>query len=419
MPSFEQRVTELGIVGPTIKNTLNYKGVYLQMSHKHNHQPPCNEPAFRLCRFYNSPREGKVLKKVLEKKLQNQGHIFCHKKDGASLILENLNDMNEHAANEFIKIKTQFVKDVDRVNMEYKLSHKLRSKLGPENGREKAISLQDEYIKDYNQRGWVKYMRKELNINPDIQIIPNMHYEAETQTEVLHQKKMESASSNNNTSDNGNKIDQVEENDDNDDDDVDESEIDNFLSTSNVPDYPSDLKTPKQNFAAISYIVSDDDNLNTLVFIHGVYEDEQTARADVEGILTDKLMPLPVNVVAMYEWIYPVRMNWNNNKLSKGASHLQESWANTHGDITKDQMDKYNATMKNRDIKAEAQKRKEMDEEVKIQLCDRLSITPEELDSIFDDKKIGGTNAVLKLATIEDEKERLNKVNSLLKMIAV
>ena len=122
--------------------------------------------------------------------------------------------------------------------------------------------------------------------------------------------------------------------------------------------YPNNAWWARPKFAAISTIVDYTNDMEVLVFIHAVYADEESAKSHVSDELNDALHPLPVDVVNMHEWIYPVRMLWNNCRLSTRVSGLDETGSNL--ELKEAQEERGDATKHNRQLEREAQKTKQM-----------------------------------------------------------
>jgi hypothetical protein len=116
----------------------------------------------------------------------------------------------------------------------------------------------------------------------------------------------------------------------------------------------------------------------------------------------------------MYEWIYPVRMQWNNSHLSSRVTGLEETWAND--ELKETQEDRSSAVMRNRDLKQAVAKKKEMKESVQKEICERLWLTPEQLLAIVDDKSLGA-QPIMDLCKIDDTDERRLGVDMILAKI--
>ena len=259
-----------------------------------------------------------------------------------------------------------------------------------EGRQNEAKARQDAYIKDYQNKGWVKFMREMYSIRKDVEIIPGSHTEAEEQSQRLNEAE---------------KVVAVED---------DESDDETEGKDEDFPPFPEASKRPAQKFAAISFIIDDSDDMEVLLFIHAVFGTEQEAKTFTVDQLNDMVYPLPVEVVNMYDWIYPVRMVWENNATSKRVEGLTETCAEILLQETQEQ--RREAVEHNRRIKEEATKKKEMHQGVQEELCKRLQISDEQFKAILNKPSLG-TDAIISVCKIEDEGRRSTKVQELLSQI--
>ncbi|NDD64289.1 MAG: hypothetical protein EBZ36_09970 [Acidobacteria bacterium] len=181
------------------------------------------------------------------------------------------------------------------------------------------------------------------------------------------------------------------------------------------PPFPENARQSGQRFAAVSYILDESDEMEMLLYIHAVFSSEKMAKACVVDELNDKLYPLPVDVVDMYQWIYPLRMTWENNSLSSRVDGLEETCAETM--LQDSQAKRREAAEHNRTLKEEARKKKKMDAEVQRQLCERLGISAREFTDIIENEEMG-TTSIIQLCKIEDDAERMAGVRALLDRMA-
>ena len=122
--------------------------------------------------------------------------------------------------------------------------------------QEQAKVLQDQFIKEYQDLGWVKHMRSVHNIREDVEIVPGMR-EAEEQSKRLNERDSAAC-----TAPGAKEAAAAEQESDGDDS---AGEDDDF------PPFPKALKKKGQRYASISYILDKSDDMECLFFIHGIF----------------------------------------------------------------------------------------------------------------------------------------------------
>ena len=377
---------DLGVLSATYGGASEYFGAFIQIAHK-GQEPSCNEPAFRIARFVESRKEMTKVQRKLEQELRGTGNILLQLRNSPTLICLDLERQvsAEYVLPKMHDMKKNFLEYVRFVDQDFVANRKDRM----EGRQEDAKARQDEYIGAYQKKGWVKYMREMYNIRDDIEIVPGMHTEAEEQSRKLNEVE---------------KV-VVEEDADADAGEEADEKDDDF------PPFPEAAKRPAQKFAAISFLIDDDDSMEVLLFIHAVFGTAEEAKSFVVDTLNDMVYPLPVEVVNMYDWIYPVRMTWENNATSRRVDGLEETCAELLLQETQGQ--RREAVEHNRRIKDEATKKKEMHADVQKQLCERLSISDEQFTAILNNPKLG-TEAIISVCKIEDASTRNEKVQEVL-----
>jgi len=317
-----------------------------------------------LLRFANNKAELSGVADLLASKLQ--GNILFQAHNQTTLICT---DLERQTSQEYVVTKTKELKDaylkyVHFLDTDFAENRRVRR----EGQQDEARARQLEYLAAYNQKGWVQYMRARQNIHPDVQIVPGMHAEAETQSQVLHQT-------------------------------APCEEEQPLYDTA----YPDAARKKGQRYAAVSMLLDDTQDMEVLLFVHAVYGDVTEAKEHVESELSELLHPLPIDVVDMYEWIFPVRMQWENNHLSQRVAGLDETWNNV--ELGKAQQERLEAAKKNRNIKRDVLKKKEMDAGVQAQIAEHLGVTGDDLMRILD-KPEYGAEAVIKWVQMDNEDER-------------
>lgn len=422
-------VEELGKVGSSFHGGMRFYGVLIQIGHV-GQSPSCSEPCFRILRFTESKKDMIRAKKELEAKLGNTGNILHHMRDEFTLICTDLTRQVDpsYVWPKATQLKSEFLEHIRYIDEDF-VSNRRARRTG---NQEEAKAKYTEYVKRFNKTGWVKYMRKVHGIRDDVDVVPGMHTEAETQSSELNRRDAKAAkkaaasvaaaaavddaddvAANVAAADvDGGDADDAADDDDDDDDSADAGAD---VGADGPPPFPENARKSSQRFAAVSYILDDSDDMEMLLYIHAVFNSEKTAKACVLDELNDKLYPLPVDVVDMYQWIYPIRMTWENNSLSSRVDGLEETCAETL--LQDSQAKRREAAEHNRALKEEARKKKKMDAEVQKQLCERLGISAREFTAIIENEDMG-TTSIIQLCKIEDDVERMAGVRALLDRMA-
>lgn len=361
----------LGVLKESFSLSCQFHGVFLQIAHR-GQVPTSDEPAFRLLRFVDKKADMPAALRLLESKLAGSGNILFHTRNQPTLICENLDRQTsaDYVLPKIQQIQDDYLQYIRFLDEDFAENRRIRR----EGLQEEARERQAKYITQYNQKGWIKFMRARQNIHPDVTVVPGMHSEAETQS-----ARLSSAAA--------------------------PPEEDNPTSTESAEEsqYPDAARKKGQRYAAVSMLVDDTDSMEVLLFVHGVYGDLQAAKDHVESELTEMLHPLPIDVVDMYEWIFPVRMQWENNHLSQRVTDLQESWNNM--ELGNAQTERSDAVKRNRKLKQDILKKKDMDASVQAQIAEHLGITGVQLLQILDQPEYGA-EAVIRWVQIDQESER-------------
>jgi hypothetical protein len=380
-------MSSLGVILDSFSPVCKFYGVLLQIAHR-GQCPISKEPAFRILRFVNSKAEANAAIKALQEKVE--GNILLQLHNGQTLICT---DLDRQTSADYILSKTASAKQ------EYLQYVKFLDEDFAENRRARREGLQDEararhkaYMEAYNQKGWVKFMRAEKQIAEDIDIVPGMHAEAEELNKRRAAAAVVAAAP---------ALAEEEEEEENKDCDF-------------VDDDSTQIRKKGQRYAAVSTIIDDSADMEVLLFVHAVYSDLKSAKEHVESELNDILHPLAIDVVDMYEWVYPVRMQWENNHLSKQITDLEETWHNE--ELGNTQMERSEAAKKNRKLKQDILKKKEMDASVQQQVAEHLGITGDQLMIIMDAPDFGA-KAVIAWAQINNSEERSQKVQAALETL--
>lgn len=388
-PRPSRSAESLGMLETTYGGPSEFFGAFIQIGHE-GQQPTSKEPAFRILRFVESKKDVAKVQRKLQAELEGTGNILLQLRNAPTLICKNLDRQvsAEHVLPKIEQMKTDFLAHIRSMDEDFVSNRRDRM----EGNQEAAKARQDAYIANYQTKGWVQFMRSEYKIREDVEIVPGMHTEAEEQSKQLNQRDgiaPEAAA-------------------------ADEAESDGE-EESEFPSVPEALKKRSQRYAAISFLLDDTADMECLLFIHAVYGSEEEAKAHVNDTLNDMLYPLPVEVVDMCEWCFPIRMTWENNASSNRVEGLEETCAEVQ--LQETQQQRLEALKHNRRIKDETRKKKEMDAEVQKQICERLHVTDEQFTSILDHKEYG-TNEIIRICKIEDEPARLEEITKVLAQIA-
>ena len=396
---------ELGVLESTFGGPSEFYGAFIQIAHT-GQQPVCKEPAFRILRVVHSKKEASKAQRKLQQELAGTGNILLQLRNAPTLICKDLDHQvdAEYVLPTVHKLKADFLAHIRGMDEDFVANRRDRM----EGKQAEAKARQDLYIANYQTKGWVQFMRQEYNIRADVDIVPGMHTEAEDQSRQLNERDAKAATAAQAepapaAGGDAAAADLEPEGDDTDGD------FDEF------PPVPEPLKNRTQRFAAISFLLCDTDKMECLLFIHGVFGSEDEAKDYTVNTLNDMVYPLPVEVVDMYEWCYPIRMTWENNASSKRVVGLDETCAELL--LQESQQQRLEALRHNQNIKEETRKKKEMHQEVQKQICERLQLDDAQFTSILEHPDLG-TNEIIRICKIEDEAERHGEVAEALARVA-
>jgi hypothetical protein len=176
---------------------------------------------------------------------------------------------------------------------------------------------------------------------------------------------------------------------------------------SSTPLYPEQARTKGQCFAAVSYVIEDGPDMETLVWVHGFFSNMEAAREAVTGEMSTQLYPLAIHVVNMYEWVMPVAMSWNASSSSSRVIGLEESWA---GDarLGANRATAKAAAKEKEKLVLQARERRKLSHEAKVTFMNMLDITEDELMLILDTPKYDSDALVAACRTQNIEERRAN-----------
>ena len=398
-------IDSLGVIGETFGTGRDFEGVLIQIGHV-GQEPPCPEPCFRILRFTRTERMN-TDKKQLHKQLLNSGNILYQIKDRTTLVCKDLDRQVDakYVLPKIYQLKKEYKDFIDFTDEDFAQNRKNR-RTGEQDS---AAQRYKDYVARYNQKGWIQYMKKVHKIHPSVEIIPGMHNEAFSQSKNI--KKQEAAAQEEKLEDTTKfTLEEIDEEgkvlvkEETEKDGVSETEDVSETEEGEERPYPSQARKSGQRYASISFILDDTPDMEALIFIHAFYSSAEAGSDHIQSELDNLLHPLQVHLVDMYEWIYPVRMLWNDSAMSKEVLDVDETWSNLLlGDTQKDRL---SAVKHNRNLKKESQKKKVMDKEAEKQICERLCVTTEELMAILDDPTMGA-QPVINACKHEVEADRM------------
>jgi len=455
--NIDSELAQYGAVPEMFEMSFQWHSVLVQLSHE-KLRPTCDEPAFRVLRFCKDAKEAAAAAKLLSRLLDGRGDIYEMRRNCRTLICRTPDRQSDPA---YQQAKSTVMLDTFRtyrrsVDKDFADGRYERRRDMDSAARER----QAEFTRAYNEKGWIKYMRRINRIDPSIDIMPNNHVEAEKQTEALHQKRMEAearaaeagaeagAGANTDELDEPDEPDEPDELDEPDEpDELDEPEqadaelseqpdvveedeateqsiadmSDEMLMDSlQQPDeYPPRAKAQGQTVMAVSFIIEDGPDMEVILWIHGYFDSAESARELVHGELTDALDPLEIYVVDMYTWVYPVRMMWNNTTTSKRVVGLSETWGGAHGaDVAQTQGERAKAIAENKRLRNEVTRKKKLQEDSKTEILRQLNINEKQLLSILGFPDFGA-GEVVRLFRIQQDDDRAEAVRRTLRHVAI
>jgi hypothetical protein len=451
------RFEKLGQVSDVYSPHRNFTHVLLQVAHQEQ-QVRSVAPAFRIVRFAKNERTRRLATRLIEGKTGIK--VGALQRNGFALICRRKEDQAEptasHTQDKIRQISNHFIEESWLSDMEFMASRYYRSVQG-DTGL--ARKMQDAFIRNYNTRSWVQYMRRRHKVHEDVTVVPGAHREAETQSQQLRakarkEKKKAEIVARRHTDQPTDKeaepeCDKTEPEDDIltdaqldamaeeellkelDAEDTRDTSPDKDEETGTTDDdmqmtverigqnamkeLPPDLLHNDQKFATISFLMERGPDMECLVMVHGMYRTLEEAENHLPTVDRD-LSPMQVHVVELGQWIFPLDMLWENSHLSDRVEGLKESSADPRVKINQD--GRADAVKSTRKLRGDITRRKEMDERVREQLCERMGMTDEQLMAILDDAQLG-TDAVISVCKIENDEQRLEEAQRILNQVGV
>lgn len=173
-----------------------------------------------------------------------------------------------------------------------------------------AKQLMDEHVKVYNGYGWVKFMKEKVGFTEEDVLEPGVRCEAPPDEDVTEE--------------------------------FEEDGIDLHV----IPDR---VVVAGQKHVALSVLMSNDDSMETVVYLHDVISEIPISDEATRGAFEQKMnniamfsTPMPIDVVDVGVWNMPVRCLWTNEPLeqSYGNSELNDFQQQRITDARKRDMEK-------------------------------------------------------------------------------
>ena len=328
-------------------------GGFYQVAHRHGTSPVSPDPAFRLLRFIQQPSSYDKGKAFLTNKMGTDHGDIIFATHGTPLLIRDGGPQIDDPIRTSQIIKAHCDACVLREN-----EFQERRRLMLDEQRDAANALEDEARARHNARGWVKYCKTVYNV--DDEVLEG----AEIERPVIEDEFEEPA-----------------------------------------PDValPSGVVSSREAWAAVSWIVSDDDTMDTVLYVHAVYADDDEEIVDkVKNIFTDQL---PVDVIKVGEWIRPVHYLWHNTPTER-------TWGD---DAINEFQDGRRAYKRETRVKQrEMQRNQAMRESTVLRLCEASGLSRDEVDVITKGQE--GMNALHHAIGLSDSvcrEEELERVREI------
>ena len=240
-----------------------YHGFFYQAAHRHGTNPTSPDPAFRLLRFIlHDKTYDKALEFIQSKMDKEQGDVLFVTRGVPILIRDHESPLEGY------KERIKEIEDAHRADIiERENEFHKRRQLMLNGQRDEANAVETKQRERHNAKGWIKYCKEVYNV--DQEVIEG----AEIERPVM--------------------------------DDEFEEHIEQ-----QPPSLPAGVLSKRDMWAAVSWIVANDDTMDTVLYVHDVFTDDDDDIEDkVKYIHTDQL---PVDVIKIGEWIRPVHCMWYN-----------------------------------------------------------------------------------------------------------
>lgn len=347
-----------------------YSTSLLQIAHKQQ-SPTCNEPAFRILGMARNAREHAAFVARAQEQLQGRGNIFAHSEGSATLLCKSMERQVDatYVTPRLAELQQQQLDFKHKLDDEYETSRQAKK----DGNIETAQLLADEMVAEHNERGWVKMMRDRTGIKPDAMVLPGQHQVTEQDREQLFSGSTPLT----------------------------------FKGDPGEAALPDGLRVKQQQFAAISFVVSDDEDMEVALWIYGVFETLEAAKQAAQHHIAPQTPVMSVHVVDVGEWIYPVQMLWVDPETAEGtavATNFERVFTDPQIQrINDDRRRQYKQSLEQMHEIKNKQSRP-IDPGARDELSVRLGITVEQFDALA--ASDGGSDTIVRLASIDGVTKR-------------
>jgi hypothetical protein len=284
-----------------------FYGAFVQVAHQENN-PKSEEPMYRVLRLIHHADTYEKALSFIKKRMPNHGNILFVKYGEPLLIAQSVEKQIDPSYSEkrVVDIENEWM--TEHTNKQNRIRKHME--LRRSENHAKAIAMREEFTKKYNNYGWVKYMKGKVGYTELDLLEPGARCEAPPN-----------------------------------EDDVAEFE-EEAVDLHTLPDR---ILTVEQKHIAVSVLMSNDDTMEAVLYIHDVYSDLNIVDEDSRKSFEKKMhslsllcSPMNIDVVDVGVWNMPVRSLWTNEPLdqSYGDSELNDLQRQRVKDATKQDMEK-------------------------------------------------------------------------------
>jgi hypothetical protein len=274
-----------------------FYGVFLQVAHR-KRTPSSPDPAFRILRAIAHEASYDKARAYLRAKIPN-GNLLFQRFGSRTLISVSADMTHEEVEARATYLDDDAMATAKKQDTDFHMMIELR-KAGK---FDELRRVEEENAAEYNGRGWVKYMKEYHGVHADEVLPPGASgTDLEPAAEAAPADAELAEFDDTNTSTTG----------------ATNSNADGGV-------LPPGVVVDTQRLAAVSMIMSRDDAMEAVVYVHELFADE-TKLEDRARRVGAVASPLEVDVVTVGEWIRPTHLLWS-------MKPAESSWA--HKDVAK------------------------------------------------------------------------------------
>jgi hypothetical protein len=252
-----------------------FYGVFLQVAHVDNN-PKSEEPMYRVLRFIHQKETIEKAQAFIAKRMSNQGNIIFVRYGEPILIAKS---QELQMDNEYITRRTQEIEEGWMAAFDdNQLRHEKFREYRKTKKDDAALAIHTNYAAKYNTFGWVKYMKSKVGFTDADVLEPGVRCEAPPDEDGTT--------------------------------DFEDEDVDLHL-------LPDRITASDQKHLAVSVLVTEDDSMETVLYIHDVMPDIRIENEDARTSFESKMnslgmfcTPLPIDVVDVGVWNMPIRDLW-------------------------------------------------------------------------------------------------------------